>query len=243
MQATHCYIITGTSKGLGKALAERLARDKKNLVIGVARTPMTSAGNFHSLTLDLSDAEAILEEEAALFPEGSFEKICLINNAGWIGDIAHTGYIDPEAISQIHKVNVIAPALLMNAFMSKYDRYTGDKLIVNISSGAAGKVMDGWSGYSASKAALNQMTLIAQEESDLKKRGFTLYALSPGIIDTPMQETIRSAGQENFSNLEKFQSFKSEGSLSSPEDIAKKVIYLMDHFREFPAVLQDVREF
>lgn len=243
MQATRCYIITGASKGLGKALADLLARDKKNLVIGVARTPMTSTGNFRGLALDLTDANAILENDAALFPEGAFEKICLVNNAGWIGDIAHTGYIDPNAISQIHQVNVIAPALLMNAFMHNYDRYSGDKLIINISSGAAGKVMDGWSGYSASKAALNQMTLIAQQESDLKKRGFTLYALSPGIIDTPMQETIRSAGKESFSNLEKFQSFKAEGSLSSPEYIALKVSYLMDNFREFPEVMQDVRKF
>ncbi|WP_375582992.1 SDR family NAD(P)-dependent oxidoreductase [Cyclobacterium xiamenense] len=243
MQATHCYIVTGASKGLGKALVERLTENTKNLVIGIARSPMEARPQFIGLELDLADYEAILMNRAAIFPKGPFDRVCLINNAGWIGDIAHNGYIDPEAISRIHRVNVIAPALLMNEFMNQYDRLRGEKLVINISSGAAGKVMDGWSGYGASKAALNQMTRIAQYESDLKNRGFALYALSPGIIDTPMQETIRSASEDSFTNLEKFKSFKSDGSLRSPDDIAEKVMYLVEHFRDFPEVLQDVRKF
>ncbi len=243
MQATHCYIVTGASKGLGKALADRLIQHPKNRVIGIARSFMEPKPNFTGLELDLADSEALLKNTAGIFPEGPFDRVCLINNAGWIGDIAHNGYIDPEAIRQIYLVNVIAPALLMNEFMKQYDRLDGEKLIINISSGAASKVMDGWSGYSASKAALNQMTAVAQHESDLKNRGFSLYALSPGIIDTPMQEAIRSASKDSFTNLEKFQSFKTEGSLDSPESVADKVLHLIAHFRDFPEVPQDVRKF
>ena len=87
------------------------------------------------------------------------------------------------------------------------------------------------------------MTLVAAEESTLNQSGIKYYALSPGIIDTAMQEDIRSASQENFSNLEKFRTYKSENHLSSPEEVAGKVIYLMNHADEFKDVLQDVREF
>ena len=119
----------------------------------------------------------------------------------------------------------------------------GDKIVVNVSSGAAVKIVDGWSGYSSSKAALNQMTMIAQQESDLKNLGFKMFALSPGIIDTPMQESIRAASQNEFSGLSKFQSFKDNGELSTPDEVAKKVLFLINNPSDFDGVLQDVRKF
>ena len=178
-----------------------------------------------------------------MFPEGDFQHVFLINNAGWIGEIAPLGNLDPMGIQEIQAINVIAPSLLMNEFVKRYHHLEGKKVVVNISSGAAGKAIDGWSGYCSSKAALNQLSLVAEEESKLKGLGIKYYALSPGIIDTPMQEEIRSAGKENFSNIEKFRSYKSQNQLSTPEEVAGKVIYLMDHPEKFKDVLQDVREF
>lgn len=243
MDYRNCYIITGASKGLGKSLSDLLKANKDNLVIGIARTPLESGGNFTGIRLDLGNSEGLIDKMDEMLPDGPFKKVVLVNNAGWIGEIAHSGYLDPKSIMDIYQINVIAPALLMNAFMKKYDHHPGEKMIINISSGAANKVTDGWSGYSSSKAALNQMTAVAQQESDLKNRGFRLFALSPGIIDTPMQETIRSAPEESFSSLSKFKSFKSEGALSTPEAIAKKVAYLIANHQEFTGVLQDVRNF
>ncbi|SHN14986.1 benzil reductase ((S)-benzoin forming) [Cyclobacterium lianum] len=243
MNYKNCYIITGASKGLGKALTDLLRSDKDNLVIGIARSSLKSQGNFTGLSMDLSDTRGLIERMDQILPEGPFDKVVLVNNAGWIGEIAHTGHLSPESIQTIYQVNVIAPAILMNAFMRQYDGYNGERIIVNVSSGAARKITDGWSGYSASKAALNQMTAVAQHEADLKNRGFRLFALSPGIIDTPMQEAIRSAPEEGFSSLAKFKSFKSEGALSTPEEIAKKVAYLIANPGHFTGVLQDVREF
>ncbi|WP_163379907.1 SDR family NAD(P)-dependent oxidoreductase [Cyclobacterium sp. SYSU L10401] len=243
MDYNNCYIITGASKGLGKALSDQLKANENNLVIGIARSVLKSEKNFTGISLDLGDVESLIKKLDEILPDSPFKKVVLINNAGWIGEIAHTGYISPQSIQDIYQINVIAPALLMNAFMKKYDQLPAEKLIINISSGAAGKVTDGWSGYSASKAALNQMTAIAQQESDLRNRGFRLFALSPGIIDTPMQETIRSASEENFSSLSKFKSFKSEGALSTAEEVALKVQFLIDNHQEFNGVLQDVRKF
>ncbi|GGF41948.1 SDR family NAD(P)-dependent oxidoreductase [Echinicola rosea] len=237
------YILTGCSKGLGKTLLEVLLADKENMVVGISRSPMEETGNFKHHSLDLAHSEELSGKLAAVFPEGDFEKAVLINNAGWIGEIAPIGRLDPTGIATIHAVNVVAPAILMNAFVHTFGGRSLKKTVVNISSGAAEKNMDGWSGYSSSKAALNRLTFVAQEESDLKGYGIRYFALSPGIVDTPMQADIRAAKEEDFSNLSKFKSFKENQELTSPDAVAQKVMYLLDHEGDFGDVLQDVRMF
>ncbi|MFC4871524.1 SDR family NAD(P)-dependent oxidoreductase [Negadavirga shengliensis] len=243
MEKKSLYIITGTSKGLGKALLNVLLDTPHTSIIGISRTQMESHANYTHHSIDLADTAALIQELDTVFPKGDYRKVVLINNAGWIGEIAHNGRLAPESLQAIYQINVTAPAILMNAFMQRYDGLEGDKLVVNISSGAAAKVIDGWSGYCASKAALNQMTQVAQHESDIADRGFRLYALSPGIIDTSMQEDIRSSSEENFSNLSRFRGFKEKNELSAPNEIAEKVLYLIEHHRDFREVLQDVRNF
>lgn len=237
------YIVTGCSKGLGKALVDQLTLSGQNLVVGISRSKMEEKDNFRHLELDLANADLLVSQFDAVFPEGEFQDVFLINNAGWIGQIASLGNLDAAGIQKIQAINVVAPALLINEFIKKFQERQGKKVVVNISSGAADKAIDGWSGYCSSKAALNQLSLVAEEESRLKQLGIKYYALSPGIIDTPMQEEIRSASQENFSSIETFRSYKSGNQLSTPEEVAVKVIYLMDHTDKFKDVLQDVRDF
>ncbi|MBD8491215.1 SDR family NAD(P)-dependent oxidoreductase [Echinicola sp. CAU 1574] len=237
------YILTGCSKGLGKALLDKLVGSEKNQVIGISRSAMESGDGFTHVELDLADSAGLIKELSSIFPPGNFKKIVLINNAGWIGEIGPLGKLDPTGIAKINAVNVVAPAILINEYVRKYYDQKCEKLVVNISSGAASKDVDGWSGYCSSKAALNRMTRVAQVESELKGYGINYYALSPGIVDTPMQADIRSADQENFSGLKKFKAFKSNNELSSPEAVAEKVLYLIDHLDEFTEVIQDVRDF
>ncbi|WP_114749072.1 SDR family NAD(P)-dependent oxidoreductase [Pleomorphovibrio marinus] len=242
-QTHSLFIITGASKGLGRAMVQHLTKNPKHEVVGVSRSPIPSTTNYKHVAIDLADLSKLRNALPEIFPKGDYDKVILVNNAGWIGEIAPLGKLDPEGINAIHQINIVAPAVLMNAFISNYKALKAQKTVVNISSGAAGKAVDGWSGYCASKAALNQMTLVADAESKLNHYGIRYYALSPGIIDTPMQENIRSAGKENFSQIEKFKNFKSQNELSSPEDTAKKVMYLIENRDEFTEVLQDVREF
>lgn len=237
------YIITGCSKGLGKALVDQLVVSEQNLVVGISRSKMEEMDNFRHFPIDLADSDVLTGQLESVFPKGDFQDVVLINNAGWIGEIAPLGKLDPVGIQKVQAINVIAPALLMNEFVKRYHHLEGKKVVVNISSGAAAKAIDGWSGYCSSKAALNQLSLVAEEESKLKGWGIRYYALSPGIVDTPMQEEIRSASEEDFSNIEKFRSYKSHKQLSSPEEVAGKVVYLLGHTEEFPDVLQDVRRF
>ncbi len=237
------YIVTGTSKGLGRALVEMLVENPDNQVVGISRSAVSSGDNYQHVAIDLSNIQELVYALPEIMPKGNYDKVILINNAGWIGEICPMGKLDPLGIEAIHAINVVAPAVLMNAFVNTFKDVNATKIVVNISSGAARKAVDGWSGYCASKAALNQMTLVAEEESKLHGYGIRYFALSPGIVDTPMQENIRNASAEDFSQIKKFKAFKSENQLSTPEDTAKKLILLIENENKFQEVLQDVREF
>lgn len=237
------YVVTGCSKGLGKALVDLLLLSEENLVVGISRSGMEEKSNFRHVRVDLGDTELLAGKFDKIFPKANFRNVFLINNAGWIGEIAPLGKLDPAGIGQIHAINLVAPAILMNEFVQRYKDVNGEKLVINISSGAAQKAIDGWSGYCSSKAALNQLSLVAEEESKLHKWGIKYYALSPGIVDTEMQHQIRSSSPENFSRRNDFRSYKSEGDLSSPDEVASKVLYLIENHVDFHEVLQDVRNF
>src|SRR5690554_1035053 len=107
------YIVTGCSKGLGKALVDQLLLSEENTVVGISRSGMENKGNFRHIGLDLADTEILVSQLDHILPEGEFENVFLVNNAGWIGEIAPMGKLDPIGIQKIHAVNVIAPALLM----------------------------------------------------------------------------------------------------------------------------------
>ncbi|HSJ68293.1 MAG TPA: SDR family NAD(P)-dependent oxidoreductase [Anditalea sp.] len=238
------YIITGSSKGLGKGLVHSLLKNDQNRIMGISRSGLgLMLDNYIDLLIDLSDTDALVDQLENIFPYEDYERIVLINNAGWIGEIGPLGRLDPKGIADLHAINVVAPAVLMNAYIQRYQKHPAEKLIINISSGAAVKNIDGWSGYSSSKAALNRMTEIAQEESNLNKYDIKYFALSPGIIDSPMQEAIRSASHDDFSNVETFRNYKNTQQLSSPEEVSEKIIYLINNAKSFEEVLQDVRKF
>ena len=84
-------------------------------------------------------------------------------------------------------------------------------------------------------------TLVAAEEN--KSDNFHFFSLAPGIVDTGMQDEIRSSNDSDFPELQKFKEFKEEGKLSSPAEVAKKIAYLFENPSLFQDVIQDVRNF
>jgi benzil reductase ((S)-benzoin forming) len=239
------FIITGTSKGIGRALLSQLLSQEEIKVIGISRTNTEIIHpNFKHISCDLTEVKEMEKRFENFFPEGEFESIVLINNAGWVGEIGHLGKLSSQSICKIFEVNTIAPAILMNAFIKKYAQMKAAKrTVVNVSSGAASKALDGWSGYSASKSALNMLTQTAQIEADLVQNGIRFFAVAPGVVDTDMQMEIRNASAADFSSLPKFKGLKENNQLSSPESAAEKILYLIENSEKFEGVIQDVRNF
>src|SRR5690606_33313433 len=99
------YIVTGSSKGLGKALVEQLSGSDQNLVVGISRSAMEEKDNFLPIGLDLVDTDLLISRLDHIFPAGDFQHVFLVNNAGWIGEIATLGKLDPVGIQRIQAIN------------------------------------------------------------------------------------------------------------------------------------------
>lgn len=238
------YFITGTSSGLGKAIAETLLENPNNSVIGIARRSTIKHENYHHKGIDLADTNSLIKAIPHIFHVISdSNKIVLINNAGVLGQVGYIGNLENSNIENVLKINVLAPSILMNEFIKKYKKYPGEKTIINISSGAGKRPVDGWAWYCASKAALDMISQVASEEDKYTKGKVKVFSVAPGVVDTPMQEHIRNTSPQEFSRLEEFKSLKKENVLLSPQKAAEKIIYLIDHHQEFDRTVLSIRDF
>lgn len=214
--------ITGTSKGLGKALAVQFLQ-KGCPVVGIGRNNVISHPNYSFIECDLSDLEAV--KNIRFHDDGTGG--ILINNAGVIGTIKRVSDLETSDLETVMKINTLVPMILSQRFL-KDSMDDKESVILNISSGAASRSIPGWAAYCASKSALDRFSETLYLEETEKGRPIRVYSVAPGIIDTQMQQTIRSADQHDFSSLQTFRDLKENDELQSPEIVAKKVLHLLD---------------
>jgi len=222
----HYYLITGASQGLGRALAEAILALPDTLVLGISRHATIEHPRYQHQPLDLSDIEAVGHNLGKIFvPRTDAQSLTLINNAGTLGEIGYVGELPNEHFQFVFDLNVVAPAMLMNTFLSTYGGQTGiSRTVLNISSGAAQRPVDGWAAYCASKAALNALSETAQKEQDLRGSGVRVWALAPGVVDTAMQAHIRTAEAGQFSEQAKFAEYHAEGQLQAAAAVAERIL-------------------
>lgn len=232
------YFITGTSKGLGKALTELLLENENNFVYGLSRNTSIQHKNYHHTSIDLSNIEQL---ENYQFPSLSgAKKLTLINNAGIVGEVNYLGNVSDKNIINCYNLNLIAPAVLSNKFMRHFN--DSEKLIINISSGAGRTPIDGWNIYCSTKAGMDMLSQVVAEEAKIKNSNTSILSLAPGIIDTAMQTEIRSSNQEGFSNIERFIEYKKNGDLVQPEDTAKQIYQFIKNKELQQNVICSVRD-
>ncbi len=235
-------ILTGHSKGLGRAILDAYLQKDEFEIIAISRTKLGLDNlNLTEISIDFGDLEVLENELASLFPRGDYKQVLLINNAGWIGEIKPIGSLQFKKMRTQININLLAPMYLTNAFVSTYKDSEARKIICNISSGAASKPMEGWGVYCSSKAAIAMFTNVAAKENTDGK--FRFFSVAPGIIDTQMQDEIRQADGMDFPQVERFKGYKENGDLSTPESVAAKISYLLDNENKFHEVIQDVRNF
>lgn len=227
------YFITGTSSGIGKALAE-LALDQGHHVTGISRRRVIEHKNYRHLSYDLSnfDNYHLINFDVN---KGS-EDVILVNNAGTLGDVKPVGRMDPLAIEKAYQINVVAPSILSNIFISQLGQQK--KKILNISSGAAKYAVSGWSTYCASKAAIDHFTRVMVEDNP----GLEAWSVAPGIVDTGMQEEIRRHQETDFPDVQRFIDYKKGGELNSPEDVAQTLYGIISGTLKAPDTVFSVRD-
>lgn len=228
--------ITGSSSGLGKALAELLLEDKNNHVIGIARRETIQHKRYTHYALDLK--ELINENIFQKLPH-TCKKVVLINNAGSVGPITRVGSQSYEEVADNYTINVTAPSFLCNQFVEAYQNEEVKKIIINVSSGAGKHPIEAWSTYCASKSALDMFSKVLQVEHP----DFKVFSVAPGIVDTPMQDAIRSADEQHFPHLVRFQNYKADRDLVSARKVALKYLKIIQEPQNFQEVLFSVRDF
>ena len=229
-------LITGSSKGIGLSLTKFLLEEKFH-VYGYSRTNQLKNPNFHFHKTDLSDLNTL--KNTFLPNLDSAKEIFLINNAGEIGDIKKYGNKDLESIINEININLSAPTIICNKFIRKYNRLKSRLTIINISSGAALRPIKSWGTYCQSKAGIDMLTKIINEENEKIKA----YSIYPGVVNTEMQEKIRNTSVENFPLKHQFVDYYKKNELTNPETVASKIYYIMSNLSEFSTNLISLRDF
>lgn len=222
-------LVTGASRGIGAAAARRLlargchvaivARSRKDITAFAAETAGTE--RLLPLTGDVArepDCRQLVADTVARF--GRLD--ALINNAGILGPVARLADADPNAWQYNLAVNLLGPFYLAQAAIPHLRSTRGR--IVNVSSGAAVKAIEGWSAYCVAKAGVTHLTrLLAAEEPDI-----TTVALRPGVVDTAMQTMIRAEGPRAMTpeRTAYFAQLKEKNQLLDPAIPAAKLAWL-----------------
>jgi NAD(P)-dependent dehydrogenase (short-subunit alcohol dehydrogenase family) len=217
-------LVTGASRGLGEGAARALAaagasvmlvaRDGK-LVAEVAASIAQDRGRTQAAACDVSDYAAVqsivTQTEASLGPVD-----ILVNNAGVIEPIAEVATSDPAVWADSISINLGGAYYVLRAVLpGMLER--GGGTIVNVSSGAAYRPLEGWSAYCAGKAGLAMLTRSVALETTGK--GIRIFGFSPGTIDTDMQVKIRASGVNVISRIPR-------ADLSPVEHAVRGLLYL-----------------
>lgn len=185
-------LITGGSRGLGRALAEALAAGGWNVVVDArdpaalerARVAIDAAGPGSVVALpgDIDDPVHVAALVGAAAGQGQFE--LLVNNAGTLGPspLPRLAALRSGDLERILRTNVVAPLRVLQAALPHLRAAHG--AVVNVTSDAAVEGYEGWGGYGASKAALEQVSrVLAAEEPAVRT-----YWVDPGDMRTQMHQ-------------------------------------------------------
>ena len=225
--------ITGTGSGIGKTLAEHFLKEGLS-VTGISRHQAIEHPRFTFVACDLSMESS---RDQIQFPKIEDEQVVLINNAGTLGSIKPFAELSKSDIRTVFRLNVEA---LMELSLEFIQTYRGKQMtLVHIGSGAASRSIKGWSNYCASKAAVHHFNEVLNDEIeyDPQLKGLRSIVVSPGVVDTPMQEKIRGAAEHDFPDVQKFIEFKQSHQLVSPEEVAQKIHHIVQSSQPLPSLI------
>ncbi|MDN5865642.1 MAG: SDR family NAD(P)-dependent oxidoreductase [Gammaproteobacteria bacterium] len=215
--------ITGTSSGLGRALAEEyLERGRE--VYGLSRRPAgIESPRFHEARTDLGDLDAIAPVLDKLLGKANVELAIL--NAGMLGEFKPMPELRIDELHHAMDVNVWANKQILDWFAAH--RPPGQ--IVLISSGAAVSAGKGWGSYALSKATLNMLVqLYAHDLPDSH-----LVALAPGLVHTAMQDQIHGeVDTRRFPSVKRLKEARGTAAMPGPREAAQMIAEALPAIRE-----------
>src|SRR5690606_1613514 len=234
MDARDLAIVTGSSRGIGRAVTDALlARGFE--VLGVARSrPLPwPSGHYAHFTCDLADVGAVrrvFEREitAAVSFDGR-RRVGLVDNAGRL-DLEPVVAAKLESLSASFMVNCLVP-IFLHGWLPRAAPPHARLRIVDPTIGAATSPYPGWVAYCASKAALDMAgQVLATELAELpalQGRDVAVVSYAPHIVATSMQERIRAVDAASFPRKERFVKLHEAGELVDPAGPAAEIAELL----------------
>jgi len=213
-------LITGCSSGLGLALTN-LYLEKGFTVYGISRNkPNIENNNFIFKSCDLSNIPLIKKELSTFLTEiKTFDLVYL--NAGMLGEIKASVDISIDELKEVYELNVYANKEILDILsLMKV------KTVIAISSGASKNGSKGWASYSLSKAGVNMLINLYSKEMTNTK----LFAIAPGVIETPMTDYIRfEIDDEIYTSAKRLK----EGEIQTACDAALRLDNTIDKLNGF----------
>jgi len=217
-------LITGASRGIGAAAAAAVGKAGAVVTLtardghraGEVAARMVAAGSRAvAIACDVANYSAVSQLVAEA--RRQFGPIdVLVNNAGVIEPICHIADGDPAEWARGIQVNLVGAYNAIRAVLPQM-LARGAGTIVNLSSGAATRPVEGWSAYCAAKAALAMLGRAIALETGAA--GIRVFGFSPGTTDTDMQAAIRASGISPVSRI-------ARASLTPVEHPARAIVYL-----------------
>lgn len=241
MELTHkTALVTGGSRGIGRAIAEALLRAGANVAI-TAR----SAEELHDTARELehlakettSDSDQDLKIAAVLADISKLEDVrrvfsavteelgpvdILVSNAGVQGPIGPLEEADPEEFSRTLEINLTGTWLCMREAIPAMKVRGGGK-IITLSGGGATGPRERFSAYAAAKAAVVRLTETAAVE--LRPFSIDVNSIAPGAVNTRMLEELLEAAERAGGELEGARKRDAEGG-TPPEKAAELAVFL-----------------
>ncbi|MDD9966810.1 MAG: SDR family NAD(P)-dependent oxidoreductase, partial [Myxococcales bacterium] len=210
-------VVTGASQGLGAGLAKvALERGMSVALCSRSRPAIPDSERVLSSVFDVRDAN-----DMSAFADESFERFghvdLWVNNAGLLDPVGPLRDLNDGELKHLLDVNILGVALGSQAYIRKLHAHAQTGILMNISSGAGRNAYFGWSGYCASKAAVDRLSEVIAIEEEERLR---VYSIAPGVIETRMQESIRATDAQVFRDVARFRKLKASGSLQTPEEAA-----------------------
>lgn len=219
-------LVTGGGRGIGRAVAERLARDGARVAVhygnndaaanDTVRAVENAGGSAFAIHAKLGvpgDAEALW----AAFGEHADGVDIIVNNAGMSTDSDTIKDMDPDTFDELVAVNAKAPFFIIKYGLT---RLRDGGRIINVSSAATRIAHPGAVVYSMTKAALSVL-IQPLAWSGLSARGITVNAVSPGFIETDVTPWLQDPRTREWAD-----SLNSAGRTGQPDDVAGLIAFL-----------------